>query len=96
VNPATINMIGMVAGTLTSVAAVPQLIKTLRTQHARDISIWQPILLSLGVALWLIYGILIRNAPLILANIIPLACNVLLTILKLSYRNDATAVRDER
>jgi MtN3 and saliva related transmembrane protein len=96
VNPATINMIGMVAGTLTSVAAVPQLIKTLRTRHARDISIWQPILLSLGVALWLIYGILIRNAPLILANIIPLACNVLLTILKLYYRNDATAVRDER
>ena len=87
-------MIGMIAGTLTSVAAVPQLIKTLRTQHARDISIWQPILLSLGLALWLIYGILIRNAPLILANIIPLACNVLLTILKLHYRNDGTAVRD--
>jgi MtN3 and saliva related transmembrane protein len=94
VNPTTINMIGMIAGTLTSVAAVPQLIKTLRTQHARDISIWQPILLSLGLALWLIYGILIQNAPLILANIIPLACNVLLTILKLLYRNDGTAARD--
>ena len=87
-NPATINMIGMIAGTLTSVAAVPQLIKTLRTRHARDISVWQPLLLSLGLALWLIYGILIDNKPLILANIIPLACNVLLTILKRLYRSD--------
>jgi MtN3 and saliva related transmembrane protein len=79
----------MLAGTLTSVAAVPQLIKTLRTRHARDISVWQPLLLSLGVALWLIYGIMINDMPLILANIVPLACNVLLTILKLLYRNDA-------
>ena len=88
-NPTTVNMIGMIAGALTSVAAVPQLIKTLRTRHARDISVWQPLLLSLGLALWLIYGILIQNTPLILANIIPLACNVLLTILKLLYRGDA-------
>lgn len=87
-NPTTVNMIGMIAGALTSVAAVPQLIKTLRTRHARDISVWQPLLLSLGLALWLIYGILIQNTPLILANIIPLACNVLLTILKLLYRGD--------
>lgn len=85
-NPTTI---GMIAGTLTSVAAVPQLIKTLRTRHARDISVWQPLLLSLGVALWLIYGIMIHDTPLILANIIPLACNIMLTVLKLLYRNDA-------
>ena len=81
--------IGLLAGTLTSVAAVPQLVKTLRTHHARDISIWQPLLLSLGVALWLIYGIMIHDTPLILANIVPLACNVLLTALKLLYRDDA-------
>ena len=81
-------LLGLVAGTLTSIAAIPQLVKTLRTRHARDISIWQPLLLALGVALWLVYGILIHDMPLILANIIPLACNVLLTFLKLRYRND--------
>jgi len=85
VNPTTL---GLVAGTLTSIAAIPQLVKTLRTRHARDISIWQPLLLAIGVALWLIYGILIHDTPLVLANIIPLACNVMLTILKLRYRND--------
>ena len=86
--------LGLVAGTLTSIAAIPQLIKTLRTRHARDISIWQPLLLAIGVALWLIYGILIHDTPLILANIIPLACNIMLTILKLRYRNDGTGVYD--
>lgn len=84
--------LGLVAGTLTSIAAIPQLIKTLRTRHARDISIWQPLLLAIGVALWLIYGILIHDTPLILANIIPLACNVMLAILKLRYRNDSAAL----
>jgi MtN3 and saliva related transmembrane protein len=81
-------MLGLAAGTLTSIAAIPQLVKTLRTRHARDISVWQPLLLAIGVALWLIYGILIHDTPLILANIVPLACNVMLTILKLRYRND--------
>lgn len=80
--------IGLVAGTLTSIAAIPQVIKTLRTRHARDISIWQPVLLSIGVALWMIYGMLIQDLPLILANIIPLICNALLTGLKLHYRNN--------
>lgn len=83
-------LIGLTAGILTSVAAVPQVVKTLRTRHVRDISVWQPLLLAIGVALWLIYGILIRDLPLILANIIPLACNGLLTILKFHYRNDAS------
>lgn len=77
--------IGLVAGTITSVAAIPQVIKTLRTRHARDISIWQPLLLAIGVALWMVYGILIRDQPLILANIIPLLCNILLVVMKLYF-----------
>jgi MtN3 and saliva related transmembrane protein len=81
-NPTTI---GLVAGSITSMAAIPQVIKTLRTRHARDISIWQPVLLSIGVALWMLYGMLIHDLPLILANIVPLICNVFLCGLKLHY-----------
>ncbi len=81
--------IGLVAGTLTSIAALPQLVKTLRTRHTRDISIWQPLFLTVGVALWMVYGVLIRDLPLILANIIPLACNCALCVLKPYFdRND--------
>lgn len=81
----TATIIGLVAGTLTSVAAIPQVIKTLKTHHIRDISIWQPLLLSFGVALWMIYGILIGDVPIIIANVTPLICNVILTCLKLRY-----------
>jgi len=84
VTPTTI---GLVAGALTSVAGIPQLVKTLRTRHARDISVWQPLLLSTGIALWLVYGLIIHDTPLVLANIVPLICNIMLTILKLRYRN---------
>ena len=84
--------VGLVAGALTSIAAIPQVVKTYRTRHARDISIWQPLLLAVGVALWMVYGMLIHDLPLIVANIIPLFCNVLLTGMKLHYgRNDGTA-----
>lgn len=77
--------VGLVAGTLTSIAAIPQVIKTLKTRHVRDISIWQPLLLAFGVALWMVYGILIGDFPLIVANITPLICNVVLTGMKICY-----------
>ena len=81
--------IGLVAGAFTSIASIPQVVKTLKTRHVRDISIWQPLLLTLGVALWMIYGILIGDRPLIVANITPLVCNLLLTGMKIYYgRND--------
>jgi MtN3 and saliva related transmembrane protein len=85
-NPTTL---GLVAGTLTSIAAIPQVIKTLRTRHARDISIWQPLLLAFGVALWIVYGMLIQDLPLMLSNIIPLICNILLISLKVYYDRNA-------
>ena len=84
-NPTTL---GLIAGTLTSIASIPQLVKTLRSKHARDISVWQPLLLAIGIALWLVYGVLIHDLPLVLANIVPLICNIMLTILKLRYRNN--------
>jgi MtN3 and saliva related transmembrane protein len=83
--------IGLIAGLLTSIAAVPQVIKTWRSRHARDLSIWQPLLLSAGVALWLFYGILIGDTPLILANITPLVCNLLLTAMKVRFSDNEEA-----
>jgi MtN3 and saliva related transmembrane protein len=77
--------VGLIAGFITSIAAIPQLVRTLRIKHTRDISIWQPLLLSAGVALWMVYGMLINDLPLILANITPLICNIMLIVLKLKF-----------
>ncbi len=91
----TPTLIGLIAGLLTSIAALPQVVKTWRSRHARDLSIWQPLLLSLGVALWLIYGMLIGDTPLILANITPLICNLLLTVMKLKFSDNGSEHNEE-
>jgi MtN3 and saliva related transmembrane protein len=83
--------VGLVAGLLTSIAALPQVVKTWRSRQVQDLSIWQPLLLSVGIALWLIYGMLIVDIPLILANIIPLVCNLLLTVMKLKFSTNTSA-----
>ena len=80
--------IGLVAGALTSVAVIPQVVRTYRTRHARDISIWQPVLLDIGMALWLIYGIMLKDLPLILANAFSIFCNTLLIGMKIYYKED--------
>lgn len=80
--------IGLVAGFLTSVAVIPQVVRTYRTRHARDISIWQPLLLDIGMILWLIYGVMLRNLPLILANAFSIFCNTLLIGMKIYFKED--------
>ncbi len=79
--------IGLAAGALTSVAVIPQVVKTYRTRHARDISIWQPLLLDIGMILWLIYGILLKDLPLILANAFSIICNALLIFMKIYFKD---------
>jgi MtN3 and saliva related transmembrane protein len=90
----TITHLGLVAGTITSAAAIPQVVRTYRTRHARDISIWQPVLLNIGMLLWLIYGILLGDLPLILANAFSIVCYTLLIIMKILYKEDDNHGKD--
>lgn len=78
-------VIGTIAGVLTSIAVVPQVVRTWRTKHAKDLSIWQPLLLVVGMLLWLIYGLMIGDNPLIVANTFSLACYLLLIGMKIAY-----------
>lgn len=90
----TATQLGLLAGILTSCAAIPQVVRAHRTRHVRDISIWQPVLLVAGMVLWLIYGILIHDLPLIVANVFSLSCNILLIIMKLVYGKRETGAAD--
>jgi MtN3 and saliva related transmembrane protein len=80
--------IGLIAGAITSAAVIPQVVRTYRTRHARDISIWQPVLLDIGMILWLFYGVLLKDLPLILANAFSIICNTLLIGMKIYYKED--------
>ena len=83
-----ITHLGLLAGTITTAAAIPQVVRTYRTRHVRDISIWQPILLNVGMSLWLMYGIALGDIPLIVANAVSLVCYTALIVMKVLYRED--------
>ena len=78
--------IGFIAGALTSVAALPQVVKTVRTRSTRDLSVWQPLLLTVGVGLWMYYGYSIKDMPLITMNILPLGANAILLAMKIKEK----------
>jgi MtN3 and saliva related transmembrane protein len=59
---------GYLAAALTTLAFVPQVWKTVRTRDTRAISLGMYLMFSAGVALWLVYGVLIDAWPIILAN----------------------------
>ena len=83
-----ITYIGLIAGALTTAAGIPQVVRAYRTKHTRDISIWQPVLLNMGMSLWLLYGILLRDIPLVVANAISIFCYSALMVMKISYKED--------
>jgi MtN3 and saliva related transmembrane protein len=90
-----ITYLGFLAGTVTSISVIPQIVKAYKSRHVRDISIWQPVLLNVGMCLWLTYGIVIGDIPLILANIFSIICNTMLIIMKLFFKEDDNSrVRD--
>ena len=62
--------IGFIAAILTTVSFVPQVLKVWRTRSAKDISLGMYSLFTLGIAAWLVYGVLIDSWPVILANLI--------------------------
>ncbi len=60
--------VGALAGLLTTVAFLPQVIKTWKSRSAADLSLGMFAILCAGVALWLLYGLLLGAWPVILAN----------------------------
>lgn len=66
------SIIGFVAGTLTSVAFLPQVIRAWRTRRTQDVSLAMLLVLGSGVAMWIVYGVLNAAAPVVAANVLTL------------------------
>jgi MtN3 and saliva related transmembrane protein len=77
--------IGGIAATLTTCSFIPQVWRVWRTRHTRDISLLMYTLFTTGVALWLIYGILLGAWPIIVANSITLLLAGMVLVLKLRF-----------
>jgi MtN3 and saliva related transmembrane protein len=78
--------IGIIAGVFTAASLLPQLIKIVRQKKAEDISILMLIVLFIGLSLWVFYGVLKTDWPLIVTNSFSLLINVLIVIFSLKYK----------
>ena len=81
-----VTVLGLLAGTLTTIAFIPQLQQTWKTRSAQDVSLGMLLTFITGVALWLTYGLLLGALPIILANLITLVLTLGILGLKLYYR----------
>ncbi len=61
-------IIGFIAGSLTTFSLVPQVIKIIKTKHTKDLSLAMYLLFTLGISLWLVYGVIADLPSLIITN----------------------------
>ena len=80
-----IEFFGYFAAILTTLAFLPQLIKTLKTKKAEDVSLITLIMFLTGVLSWIIYGYKISSTPILLANLITFILNLLILIFKITF-----------
>ncbi|NJK34235.1 MAG: SemiSWEET transporter [Oscillatoriales cyanobacterium SM2_2_1] len=80
-----VDAIGYIAAMLTTAAFLPQVIKVWRSRSAKDLSLPALITFIIGVTLWLTYGLMVTEMPIIIANLVTLGLNLFLLRLKLRY-----------
>jgi MtN3 and saliva related transmembrane protein len=93
-----VDLIGSIAAVCTTISFVPQLIRVYQLKSAHEISLVMFLVFSLGVFLWLLYGIFIRSFPVIVANAFTLALSLAILALKIRYdrRRRAASAKIEK
>jgi MtN3 and saliva related transmembrane protein len=88
----TIDFIGYIAATCTTLSFLPQLVRVLRLRSAREISLGMFLIFSAGTGLWLIYGLLSHSRPVMAANAVTFVLSI--SILALKLRFDRNAIKE--
>ena len=81
----TIILTGYIAGALTTLSFVPQVLRAWKLKETRDLSLAMLVIFTAGILLWILYGIWIGSLPVIAANVMTFALLVILLWLKLRY-----------
>jgi MtN3 and saliva related transmembrane protein len=81
------NTLGLIAGSLTTAAFFPQVLKTWKSRSAKDISFGMFSLFSAGVLLWIIYGFSIGATPVIVANSITFVLAMAIVVFKIRFKD---------
>ena len=80
-----IEILGLIAGAVTSMGYLPQLFRGYKTKKLEDVSYFMPIVLAIGMTLWLFYGILLNAFAVIIANTFGITCSIVLIFMKKKY-----------
>ncbi len=76
---------GYVAAAMTTLAFVPQAVKTIRTKDTRSISLGMYVVFTGGIAMWLVYGIALNSMPMILSNIVTFLLSASILAMKIKH-----------
>ena len=82
----SVQILGLLAGALTTAAFLPQVVKTWKSRSAKDLSLGMFSLFCLGVAMLLVYGFVVNDIPVISANLLTLLLASTLLFFKLRFR----------
>ncbi len=77
--------IGFLAGTCTTCALIPQVVKIMQTKHTADISLLMYIILNIGFLLWTLYGLFLGALPIIFTNAVSLCLGLCVLVFKIMY-----------
>jgi MtN3 and saliva related transmembrane protein len=80
-----VELLGVIAGTLTTISFLPQLVKIVKNKSAKDVSLLMFLIFTLGIFLWLVYGILTLTLAIIIANSVTIILALSILILKVKY-----------
>ena len=78
-------LIGLIAAICTTCSFLPQVIKILRSKKTKDVSLLMYAILTTGLFLWLIYGVILKDFPLIMANSMSLTLSTCVLLLKIRH-----------
>ena len=81
-----IEIVGLIAGVLTTIAYLPQVRKTWKTKSVKELSLSMYLVMFTGVSLWLTYGILMQSISIILANTVTIILTLIIIYFKLKYK----------
>ena len=79
-------MIGSIAGVLTTLAFLPQVIKVLQTKDTKAISLGMYLMSVIGIFLWMVHGYRIGDMALFIANVVTFCLTLIILISKLKYK----------
>ncbi|MBC7829280.1 MAG: SemiSWEET transporter [Chitinophagaceae bacterium] len=81
-------IVGIIAGIFTGASMFPQVIKMIKEKKASQVSVFMLLILVAGLSLWIWYGFLKEDWPIIVTNLFSLSLNLIMIFLRYKYRNN--------